>query len=59
MNYSNVTVIIPSLNPDEKLMPLINELYDNGFDDIVIVNDGSAPEYRRFFLDEEKYPFCT
>lgn len=59
MNYSNVTVIIPSLNPDEKLMPLINELYDNGFDDIVIVNDGSAPEYRRFFPDEEKYPFCT
>ena len=59
MEFSNITIIIPSLNPDEKLKPLINELYDNGFDDIVIVNDGSAPEYRKYFPDEEKYPFCT
>lgn len=59
MDYYNVTVVIPSLNPDEKLMNLINELQDNGFDDIVVVNDGSDPEYRKFFPDTEKYPFCT
>ncbi len=59
MSYYNVTVVIPSLNPDHKLKILVNELMDNGFDDIIIVNDGSAPEYLKNFPEPEKYPFCT
>ncbi len=59
MDYYNVTVVIPCLDPDEKLMDIVNELQDNGFDDIVIVNDGSDAEHRKFFPDPEKYPFCT
>lgn len=37
----NVTVILPSLNPDEKLNMVIGGLLREGFTDIVIVNDGS------------------
>lgn len=59
MDYYNVTVVIPSLNPDEKLMNLVSELNDNGFDDIVIINDGSDEEHKKYFPDTDKYPYCT
>ena len=59
MEYYNVTVIIPSLNPDEKLMNLINELQDNGFDDIVVIDDGSDAEHKKYFPNKERYPLCT
>ena len=36
-----ISVILPSLNPDEKLMLVVNGLVKEGFDDIIIVNDGS------------------
>lgn len=58
MDYFNITVIIPALNPDSKLLNLVGELYDNGFDDIIIVNDGSDDEHFKYFPDESKYPFC-
>ncbi len=35
-----VVPIIPALNPDDKLIKLINDLKDN-YNDIIIVNDGS------------------
>ncbi len=59
MDYYNVTVVIPSLNPDGKLINLINELQDNGFDDIVVVDDGSDQEHKKYFPSKEKYPLCT
>ena len=37
----NVTVVLPSLNPDEKLNKVVDGLIGAGFTDIVIVNDGS------------------
>ncbi len=39
------TIIIPSLNPNNKLLELVNNLLESGFKDIIVVNDGSAPEY--------------
>lgn len=56
---SNITVILPSLNPDEKLIKTVDGLIDAGFTDIVIINDGSAEEYTRFFPDTSLYPQCT
>lgn len=40
----DVIVIIPSYNPDEKLVNLVEELVDYGFEKIVVVNDGSSPD---------------
>ncbi len=36
----NIVPIIPALNPDNKLIKLVNELKEN-YKDIIIVNDGS------------------
>ena len=44
-----ISVIIPSLNPDEKLMKVVNGLIEEGFDDIILVNDGSDKEHEAPF----------
>lgn len=40
-----VSVIIPSLNPDNKLVAVVDALLEEGFKDIIIVNDGSDEEH--------------
>ena len=45
----NISVIIPSLDPDENLVEVVRGLVSAGLDDIVIVNDGSSAETLRFF----------
>ena len=40
--------LIPSYEPDNHLLPLVEELNENGFD-IVVVDDGSGPEYKHVF----------
>ncbi len=57
-NY-NVTVIIPSLNPDEKLTQTVMELERVGFNDIVIVDDGSDECFVHNFPDLSLHPSCT
>lgn len=37
----DVVLVIPSLNPDEKIIRLIKELKNNNFENIIVVNDGS------------------
>jgi dolichol-phosphate mannosyltransferase len=48
-NDMKFTIIIPSLNPNEKLLKLVNELLDFGFNDIIVVNDGSGRDYNKIF----------
>ena len=50
----NATVIIPSLNPDEKIISTVQSLVDVGFDDIILVDDGSKDEFKKRF-EEAKY----
>lgn len=54
-----VTIVLPSLDPDEKFMGVVRSLIDAGFSDIVIVNDGSAPECLPLFEQAAEYPGCT
>ena len=58
-SIKNVTVIIPSLNPDEKLRGVVTSLLSLGFDDIVIVNDGSDEEHEKNFPSPEEFPAVT
>lgn len=44
-----VPVVIPSYEPDEKLMGLLRELRETGFENLVLVDDGSGQEYEPFF----------
>ncbi len=42
---NNIYVIIPSLNPDEKLKRTVSGMLNAGFEKIIIVNDGSDKEH--------------
>lgn len=44
-----VTVIIPSLDPDTRLGEVVRSLQTEGFTDILLVDDGSKPENKKFF----------
>lgn len=48
-----VVPIIPSLNPNDKLIKYVEELIEIGFKKIIIVNDGSCEKYDKYF-DELK-----
>ena len=50
-NLNNISVILPSLDPDEKLPGVIEGLLDVGFRDILLINDGSKPENLHYFTD--------
>ncbi len=54
-----VTIIIPSYNPDEKLIEVVKSLVAEGFDDLLIVNDGSAADNLRYFEIVAAYKECT
>lgn len=54
-----VTIIIPSLNPDNKLIQVVDSLIEKGFDDILLVNDGSDKDHMEPFNHVGKYPQCT
>ena len=54
-----VSVIIPSLNPDDKLVSVVDALIKKGFDDIILVNDGSDIEHMWPFDKVSEYPQCT
>ena len=55
----NATVIIPSLNPDEKIVSTVKSLIDAGFEDIVLVDDGSKEEYKARFEEAKAFPGVT
>ena len=50
-NLSGITVVLPSLDPDDKLNKVIDGLLEYGFEDIILVNDGSRQENLHYFED--------
>ena len=50
-DLSKISVVLPSLDPDEKLTAVIDGLLSHGFSDIILVNDGSKPENLHYFTD--------
>lgn len=55
----NSSVILPSYNPTEKLLETLQGLIDAGFDDIILIDDGSREECQKYFEQAEKLPQCT
>lgn len=55
----NVTIIVPSLDPDEKLCQVVEGLLAAGFRDIVLVNDGSCQDHLRYFETCARHPEVT
>ena len=50
----NITILIPALNPDKRLVSLINDLINNNFYNIIVINDGSDIKHEKYFKEIEK-----
>ena len=44
-----VAVVLPSLDPDEKLAAIVNDVFEIGFKHVLLVDDGSKAENKHFF----------
>ena len=44
-----VAVILPSLNPDEKLLKVVSAIAGSGFSRLILIDDGSQTENRIYF----------
>ena len=49
MKANELCVLIPSLEPDDRLPQYVDSLLAAGFGQILVVNDGSGPEYDPIF----------
>lgn len=54
-----ITAIIPSLDPDEKLRKVVEGLQAVGFDDILLINDGSDAAHTAPFTALAQLPGVT
>ena len=50
-DLSKISVVLPSLDPDEKLIAVVDGLLEYGFSDIILINDGSKQENLHYFYD--------
>ena len=50
-DLSKISVVLPSLDPDEKLIAVVDGLLEYGFSDIILINDGSKKENLHHFYD--------
>lgn len=54
-----VTAVVPSLNPDDGFLRVVDGLVEAGFTRILLVDDGSDPEHRIRFDRAARHPECT
>lgn len=45
----DILIVIPSLDPDERLISYVKSLHEHGFEEVLVVDDGSGPSYGRIF----------
>lgn len=50
----NSVIIIPTLNPNLKIIDLVKELKEKGFDKLIVVNDGSDEAHNNIFEQLKK-----
>lgn len=49
----NICAIIPSLDPDEKLLEVVSSLKEKGFEHIIVVDDGSLDKHYFNIISKE------
>ncbi len=55
---NELAIVLPSLDPDKKFTGVVDGLLGAGFQQIVIVDDGSDEEHKRFFQQAALHPQC-
>lgn len=58
-SLNNVSIIIPSLDPGEHLKQVVDGLSELGFTDIILVDDGSCDECKKYFPVQEGVTLLT
>lgn len=56
---NNMSVILPSYKPDEKLLAVLEGLTGKGFCDVIVVNDGSGSDFDTLFEKAGAFPNVT
>ena len=51
-------MLIPAYEPDDKLITYVKELAERGFENIIVVNDGSSEKCDAIFAQVEQIPQC-
>ena len=57
-SYYEIPVIIPSYEPDEKLITLLAALQEAGIRHVIVVDDGSGEQYASFFTRAAAFTNC-
>ncbi len=58
-NYKETTaIVIPALDPDQRMVKLVSELYQDGYTNIILVDDGSMIENRKYFKECKEQYHC-
>ncbi|MBE6671485.1 MAG: glycosyltransferase [Ruminococcaceae bacterium] len=58
-NYQDVSVVLPSYKPDEKLRGVVHGLIESGFKDIIVIDDGGGEDYNKYFDEVRVFPEVT
>lgn len=53
-----IAIVLPSLDPDKKFAGVVGGLLDAGFENIVIVDDGSDAGHKKPFEEAAQHPEC-
>ncbi len=53
---NGIYVLIPSLNPDERLVNYVRECILSGFEKILLIDDGSDSSYQGIFQELREFP---
>lgn len=59
MDDKEISIILPSYKPDEKLLSTVLGLETAGFKDIIVVDDGGGKEYKSYFEELRRRESCT
>jgi len=60
MNQINgISVILPSYNPSIQIISVIKRVIEQGFSDVIVINDGSKDEITPVFDETAKIEGCT
>lgn len=55
----STAIVLPSLDPDRKFSCVVKGLVEDGFQHIIIVDDGSDEAHQHWFTEAAEYSVCT
>ena len=58
-NYNCISVLLPSYNPTEKILDVIKGVVEQGFSDVIVIDDGSGEEHLPIFDCASEIEGCT